>query len=62
MTAIKAPVHVELAHSRREAIAPSGGRQGAGRGGREVRPVAGDGVVDVQVAEQAWRETGGRPH
>ena len=58
LTAAVSPVHVELAPSRREAVAVSGGRRGAGRGGREVRPGHGDGVVDVQFAEQAWREDG----
>ena len=47
-----ATVHVELVPSRREAVAVSGGRRGAGRGGREVRPGHGDGVVDVQVRQE----------
>ena len=58
---IKAPVHVEQAPRRREAVAGSGERWGAGRGGGEVGPGHGGGVVDVQVAEigacarRGWR-------
>ena len=40
---------------RREAVIVSRGRRGADRGGGEVRPGHGDGVVDVQVAEQGCR-------
>ena len=49
----KAPVHVEPAPLRREAMTPSGARRGAGRGGGEVRPGHGDGVVNVQDATVA---------
>ena len=48
-------MHVELVPSRREAVTSSWGRRSVERGGREVRPGHGDGVVDVQVAQEAWR-------
>ena len=54
-------MHVEQAPRRREAVAGSGERWGAGRGGGEVGPGHGGGVVDVQVAEigacarRGWR-------
>ena len=58
ITRITAPVHVELAPRRREAMTSSRGRRGAGRGGREVRPGHGDGVVDVQVAQEGFCNPG----
>jgi hypothetical protein len=51
--AIIAPVHVELAPRRREAVTLSGRRGRAGRCGGQVRPGHGGGVVDVQVMEVA---------
>ena len=49
--AIPAPVHVELAPGRREAVIVSGRRRIARRRGGQVGPVHGDGVVDVQIPE-----------
>jgi hypothetical protein len=46
-----APVNVELAPRRREAVTPSGRRGRAGRYGGQVRPGHGGGVVHVQVLE-----------
>ena len=50
--AMEASVHVEQTRSRCEPVAVSGGRRGAGCGGGEVRPGHGEGIVDVQVAEE----------
>jgi hypothetical protein len=46
---IDAPVDVELAPRRREAVIGSGKRGCAGRCGGQVRPGHGGGVVHVQV-------------
>ena len=46
-------MHVELPHGRREAETGPGGRRVAGRGGGEIGPGHGGGVVDMQVTEQA---------
>ena len=56
-----APVHVEPAPRRREAVLGSGGRQTAGQIGGEVRPVHGGGVEHVKVVVDVWvgRECGG---
>ena len=55
-----APVHVEPAPSRREAVTSSGGRWGAGRIGGEVCPDHGDWVVDEQITKQACARRTGR--
>jgi hypothetical protein len=49
--AIGAPVDVELAPRRREAVKVSGRRERAGRCCGQVRPGYGGGVVNVQVLE-----------
>ena len=54
----KAPVHEEQTPRRREAVTQSGARWCAGRSGGEVRPGHGDGVVHVQVAEEACARRG----
>ena len=56
LTVSLAPVNVEQAPRRREAVIRSWGRRGAGCGGGEVGPGHGGGVVDVQVAEVACAE------
>ena len=48
----QAPMNVEPARRRREAVPVSGRRRAAGRGVGEVRPGHGDGVVDVQIADR----------
>ncbi len=48
----RAPMHVELAPRRREAVTPSGRRGCAGRCGGQVRPGHGDDVIRVQVLEE----------
>jgi hypothetical protein len=48
-----APVHVELAPRRREAVAESGRRTGGVERGREQGPGHGGGVEGVQVVEKA---------
>jgi hypothetical protein len=51
-----APVHVELATSRREAVPPSGRRRlRAARGGRKQMPDHAGGVERVQVVESPCR-------
>ena len=56
-----APVHVEPAPRRREAVTVSGGRWGAGRVEGEVRPGHRSGIEHVQVIVDACvgRECGG---
>ncbi len=48
-----APVHVELAPSRRETVSVSCGRSTSAANGSEVRPGHGGGVERVQVVKQA---------
>jgi hypothetical protein len=51
LTNIHAPMDVELAPRRREAVTRSSGRGRAGRCGGQVRPGSGGGVVHVQVPD-----------
>ena len=55
-----APVHVEPAPRRHEAVTVSGARPGAGRIGGEVCPDHGDWVVDEQITKQACARRTGR--
>ncbi len=53
-------MHIELAPSRREAVAGSGSRPAVGRSGREPRPGHGGGVERVQVVEFCGRRVQAR--
>jgi hypothetical protein len=56
-----APVHVELAPRRREAVTVSGKRRGAAEGGGEVCPGPGGRIVHVEVVDVDWYgRAGGR--
>ena len=54
--AIKATMHVEPPTCRCEPVIVSVFRRGAGRVGGLIGPGHGGWVVDVQVAEDAWKE------
>jgi hypothetical protein len=51
---VRAPVHVELAPRRREAVSSPGRRRFAFAGGGEVCPGPGGRIVHVQVVEGTW--------